>query len=76
MSTDLSLDEILTQMGAAGRRLDHMGAVEAGAGNISVSVAAGAAELGLTDRFPQAAPGTGLPRPAPARSSGEGRVGE
>ena len=44
MSSGLTLDEILAQMGAAGRRLDHMGAVEAGAGNISVSVAAGAAE--------------------------------
>ena len=66
MSTHPTLDEILAQMGAAGRRLDHMGAVEAGAGNISVSVAAGAAELGLADRFPQAAPGTGLPLPAPA----------
>lgn len=66
MSTDLSLDEILTQMGAAGRRLDHMGAVEAGAGNISVSIAADAAGLGLAERFPQAHPATALPLPAPA----------
>ena len=66
MSTDLSLDEILTQMGAAGRRLDHMGAVEAGAGNISVSTATSAAELGLAERFPQAHPATELPLPAPA----------
>ncbi|WP_167203048.1 class II aldolase/adducin family protein [Actinomyces respiraculi] len=66
MSTDLSLDEVLTQMGAAGRRLDHMGAVEAGAGNISVSIAKGAEELGLAGRFPQAHPGTELPLPAPA----------
>lgn len=66
MSTDLSLDEILTQMGAAGRRLDHMGAVEAGAGNISVSTATSAEELGLAERFPQAHPATELPLPAPA----------
>lgn len=66
MSTDLTLDEILAQMGAAGRRLDHMGAVEAGAGNISVSIAKTAEELGLTDRFPEVHPGTELPLPAPA----------
>lgn len=66
MSTTLTLDEILSQMGAAGRRLDHMGAVEAGAGNISVSVNASAEELGLTTRFPEAHPGTELPLAAPA----------
>ncbi|WP_454930862.1 class II aldolase/adducin family protein [Actinomyces israelii] len=66
MSTTPALSDILAQMGAAGRRLDHMSAVEAGAGNISVSVAAGADQLGLTDRFPQARPGTELPLPAPA----------
>nr|WP_300340139.1 class II aldolase/adducin family protein [Actinomyces sp.] len=66
MSTTLSLDEILSQMGAAGRRLDHMGAVEAGAGNISVSVDASAEELGLAERFPQARPATELPLAAPA----------
>ncbi|SDN77886.1 L-rhamnulose 1-phosphate aldolase [Actinomyces ruminicola] len=64
--TTMTLAEILTQMGAAGRRLDHMGAVEAGAGNISVSINASAEQLGLADRFPQAAPGTELPLPAPA----------
>ena len=66
MSTTPALSDVLAQMGAAGRRLDHMSAVEAGAGNISVSVAAGADELGLADRFPQARPGTELPLPAPA----------
>ena|GEM_PF-6575801 len=65
MTTSLSLDEILSQMGAAGRRLDHMGAVEAGAGNISVSVDASAEELGLAERFPQVHPGTELPLAAP-----------
>lgn len=66
MSTTPALSDILAQMGAAGRRLDHMSAVEAGAGNISVSVAAGADQLGLADRFPQVRPGTELPLPAPA----------
>lgn len=66
MSTDLTLDEILTQMGTAGRRLDHMGAVEAGAGNISVSIAAGAERLGLAEWFPEVHPTTDLPLPAPA----------
>ena len=66
MRTHPTLDDALAQMGAAGRRLDHMGAVEAGAGNISVAIPAGAQELGLTDRFPQARPGTELPLPAPA----------
>ena len=56
MSTTPALSDVLAQMGAAGRRLDHMSAVEAGAGNISVSVAAGADELGLADRFPGPAP--------------------
>ncbi|CED89936.1 Class II aldolase/adducin N-terminal domain protein [Actinomyces succiniciruminis] len=64
--TTMPLSEILAQMGAAGRRLDHMGAVEAGAGNISVSINASAEQLGLADRFPQVAPGTELPLPAPA----------
>lgn len=66
MPSHLTLDEILTQMGAAGRRLDHMGAVEASAGNISVSVAADADELDLTDRFPHTYPDTELPLSAPA----------
>ena len=66
MSTHPTLDDVLAQMGAAGRRLDHMSAVEASAGNVSASIAAGADELGLTDRFPQARPGTELPLPAPA----------
>lgn len=66
MSTHWTLDDILTRMGAAGLRLDHMNAVEAGAGNISVSIAANADELGLAERLPQAHPGTELPLPAPA----------
>ena len=37
-TTHLTLDKILARIGAAGLRLDHMNAVEAGAGNISVSV--------------------------------------
>lgn len=61
-----TVDQILSQMGAAGRRLDHMGAVEAGAGNISVSLDADARALGLAERFPQAYPGTELPLAAPA----------
>lgn len=44
-----NLDEILTAMGWAGRRLDDMHAVEAGAGNISVCTAA---DLDLASRFP------------------------
>ena len=66
MSTHPTLTDILTHMGAAGRRLDHMGAVEAGAGNISIAVAADADELGLVDRLPEATPGVELPLPAPA----------
>ena len=66
MSTHPTLDDVLAQMGAAGRRLDHMGAVEAGAGNISVAIPAGAQKLGLADRFPQARAGIELPLPAPA----------
>ena len=66
MPTTPDLNDVLAQMGAAGRRLDHMSAVEAGAGNISVSIAAGADELGLADRLPEARPGTELPLPAPA----------
>mgnify|MGYP001011063604 CR=1 FL=1 len=46
-TTHLTLDRILARIGAAGLRLDHMNAVEAGAGNISVSVTADAGELGL-----------------------------
>ncbi|WP_454931940.1 class II aldolase/adducin family protein [Actinomyces oricola] len=64
--TTLTLPAILTQMGAAGRRLDHMSAVEAGAGNISVSTAQSAKELGLLDLLPEVRPGTDLPLPAPA----------
>ena len=36
-TTHLTLDKILARIGAAGLRLDHMNAVEAGAGNISVT---------------------------------------
>lgn len=64
--TTMTLKEILEQMGAAGVRLDHMGAVEAGAGNISVSIHAGAEELGLAEVFPQAIPDVDLPLAAPA----------
>ena len=44
-TTHLTLDKILARIGAAGLRLDHMNAVEAGAGNISVSVTADAASF-------------------------------
>ena len=53
-TTHLTLDKILARIGAAGLRLDHMNAVEAGAGNISVSVTADADELGLAEHLPQA----------------------
>ena len=65
-TTHLTLDRILARIGAAGLRLDHMNAVEAGAGNISVSVTADAGELGLAEHLPQAHPGTKLPLSAPA----------
>ena len=45
-----SLAEILASLGAAGRRLDEIGAAEAGAGNMSVAVAG---MLDLADTFPQ-----------------------
>lgn len=45
-----SLAEILAGLGAAGRRLDEIGAAEAGAGNMSVAVAG---PLDLADAFPQ-----------------------
>lgn len=45
-----NLDEILTTMGRAGRRLDEMGAVEAGAGNLSFSTTQ---DLDLGFRFDQ-----------------------
>lgn len=63
MSTHPTLDEILAQMGAAGRRLDHMGAVEAGAGNISVSVAAGAADSAWPTASRRRPPAPGCPCP-------------
>ena len=45
-----SLAEILASLGAAGRRLDEIGAAEAGAGNMSVAVAG---MLDLADTFQQ-----------------------
>ncbi|SDB81692.1 L-rhamnulose 1-phosphate aldolase [Raineyella antarctica] len=44
-----TVEEILTSMGAAGLRIDHLGACEAGAGNISVCTDA---TLDLTAHFP------------------------
>lgn len=60
---EITVDNILTQMGLAGARLDHMGACEAGAGNISVSVQA---ELDVTPVFPISETDVALPLPAPA----------
>lgn len=45
--------EILASMGAAGERLDHIGACEAGAGNISVSIRDTPADL--DEFFPESA---------------------
>ena len=49
MPTTATVPDILASMGAAGRRLDHMGACEAGAGNISVCAAG---LTGVEDVFP------------------------
>jgi rhamnulose-1-phosphate aldolase len=48
--TKQTLDEILTSMGRAGRRLNEIDACEAGAGNISACVSW---DLDLESRFPQ-----------------------
>lgn len=49
LTTPVTVTEILTSMGAAGTRIDHLGACEAGAGNISVSTDA---QLDLAGHFP------------------------
>lgn len=49
MSIPTTVHELLASMGAAGRRLDQMGACEAGAGNISVCTAA---PITLDELFP------------------------
>ena len=48
--TTQTLDEILTSMGRAGRRLNEIDACEAGAGNISVCVSW---DLDIQSRFPE-----------------------
>ncbi|WOP19323.1 class II aldolase/adducin family protein [Raineyella sp. LH-20] len=53
MSTPTTVQELLASMGAAGRRLDQMGACEAGAGNISVCTAA---PVELDELFPHTEP--------------------
>ncbi|MDU0968028.1 MAG: class II aldolase/adducin family protein [Actinomycetaceae bacterium] len=63
MTTLTTIAEILAAMGEAGLRLDHMNAVEAGAGNISFSTSA---DVDLTTDFPDAAPGTPLPWTVPS----------
>lgn len=65
MTTNYTLKQILEQMGAAGARLDHMGAVEAGAGNISVSLAWDIREE-LEEFFPEVAQRVKLPLTAKA----------
>lgn len=55
--------EILAAMGEAGLRLDHLGAVEAGAGNISFSTNA---DVDLSSYLPDATPNTPLPWKVPA----------
>ncbi|QGF25078.1 rhamnulose-1-phosphate aldolase [Raineyella fluvialis] len=49
MTTHTTVEQILASMGAAGSRIDHLGACEAGAGNISVCTTA---ELELGGLFP------------------------
>lgn len=58
-----SVEQILQAMGQAGRRLDHMAAVEAGAGNISFSTSE---KLDVEAVFPDACPGVALPWKVPA----------
>lgn len=65
MTNHYTLTEVLEQMGAAGKRLDHMGAVEAGAGNISASLAWDIREE-LEKLFPDVTQGVRLPLPAKA----------
>lgn len=57
-----TIENLLEHMGQAGERLDQMHAVEAGAGNISVSVNA---TVDLESVFPDKQPGVELPLPAP-----------
>lgn len=54
----ITTKDILRQMGLAGRRLDEMHAVEAGAGNLSFAVQA---ELDLDEIFPESDAGFELP---------------
>lgn len=60
-----TIEQILTEMGRAGQRLDHMSAVEAGAGNISFCTAN---PLELEKYFPQQTKQVKLPLAAPALS--------
>lgn len=62
MSYPTSAAEVLSSIGAAGSRLDHIGACEAGAGNISVAVREKPADLG--DVFEQSSR-IDLPVPVP-----------
>ncbi len=63
MNSKLTLKELLAEMGKAGSRLDQMHAVEAGAGNISVSVNW---DLDLASLYPERHENVELPLPAPA----------
>lgn len=63
MNSETTLEELLVEMGKAGARLDEMHAVEAGAGNISVSVAW---DLNLDSMFPESQEKVSLPLRVPA----------
>ena len=57
------LANILNDMGAAGLRLDHLHAVEAGAGNLSIATNDHLEDL--SEYFPDSTPGTELPLAVP-----------
>ncbi len=63
MTSQLTVDALLEQMGVTGRRLDHLHAAEAGAGNISISVDW---DIDLESVFPEKQAGVKLPWKVPA----------
>lgn len=58
MTSQLTVDALLEQMGVTGRRLDHLHAAEAGAGNISISVDW---DTDLESVFPEKKPASSSP---------------